>query len=246
MLFSQIILLYIFYQAKPSQLGKIAQKLHTLKKKKPLLKTKPQKVILKLLFCSFFQIIYDIQEKSILLLQVWPEVPSFGLLLPSIHLQLTSFLPSFSQLFLWEIPHYAEYCAISSQPCITLSNCPSMSKELGRRACSLALPSSSLTDTKTDPDFKELQSHPSAFFLPFHRKDNFTRNIPAIHCCTCWRLKTQTDAMYCQQCSYERLPWHTSASASIGSVTLTRALLYLYQLRREAAFTVRLLWKPRY
>ena len=84
------------------------------------------------------------------------------------------------------------------------------------------------------------------FSPPFSRKDNFTRNILAICCCACWRLKTKTDAIYCQQYFYERLPWQTSASASIRSVTLTRALLYLYQLRRETAFTVRLLWKPRY
>lgn len=167
------------------------------------------------------------------------------LLLASIHLQLTSFLPSFSQVFLWEIPHYAEYRAISSQPCITFSNCPSMSKELGRRACLLALPSRTLTQTQTQT-FKISCPTQVHFFLPFNRKDNFTRNIPAIRCCRCWRLKTKTNAMYCQQRSCERLPWHTSASASIGSVTLTRALLYLYQLRREAAFAVRLLWKPRY
>lgn len=84
------------------------------------------------------------------------------------------------------------------------------------------------------------------FSPPFNRKNNFTRNILAIRCCACWRLKTKTDAIYCQQYFYERLPWRTSASASIRSVTLTRALLYLYQLRRETAFTVRLPWKPRY
>lgn len=115
---------------------------------------------------------------------------------------------------------------------------------------SLALPGSALTDTHTQPQtFKSSGPTPAHIFFfspPFNRKDDFTRNILAIGCCACWRLRTKTDAVYCQQYFYERLPWRTSASASIRSVTLTRALLYLYQLRRETAFTVRLPWKLMY
>lgn len=94
--------------------------------------------------------------------------------------------------------------------------------------------------------FKSCSPTQVHFSPTFNRKDNFTKkNILAICCCPCWRLKTKTDAIYRQQYFYERLPWQTSASASIRSVTLTRALLYLYQLCQQTAFTVRLPWKPK-
>lgn len=101
------------------------------------------------------------------------------------------------------------------------------------------------TQTQTPKNSSLTQVH---FSIPpsFNRKDNSTRNILAMLCCACWRLETKTDAIYCQQYFCERLPSGTSASASIRSLTLTRASLYLYQLRPETALAVGLPWKSTY